>query len=113
MDKYSESELLPTYQKFHRSQIDGKRTVVEIAFTPKINPESKATITIPKLRPNMLIDPNTICLTATLENSNDKSILYCTLRLFQSTLTRTFLLSTLHTHEYLTGERIKRTLTKS
>ncbi len=73
MNTYSESILLPTYQQYHRSQVDGKRTVVEITFTPKINPESEATITIPKLRPNMLIDPNTICLSVTLENANDKS----------------------------------------
>ncbi len=73
MSTYSENILLPTYQKFHTSQVDGKRTVVEITFTPKINPESVATITIPKLRPNVLIDPNTICLSVTLENANDKS----------------------------------------
>ncbi len=73
MQTYSENILLPTYQKYHRSQIDGKRTVVEITFTPKINPESEATITIPKLRPNMLMDPNTIRLSATLENANTKS----------------------------------------
>ncbi len=73
METYSENILLPTYQKYHRSQVDGKRTVVEITFTPKTNPESEATITIPKLRPNVLIDPNTICLSATLENVNDKS----------------------------------------
>ena len=47
--------------------------MVEITFTPKINPESEDTITIPKLRPHVLIDPNTICLSATLENANDKS----------------------------------------
>ncbi len=41
MDKYSESELLPTHQKFHRSQIDGKRTVVEIAFTPKLTQRAR------------------------------------------------------------------------
>ena len=47
--------------------------MVEITFTPKINPESEATIAIPRLRPNVLIDPNTICLSATLENANNKS----------------------------------------
>ena len=73
MSSYSEKILLPTYQKFHASQVDGKRTVVEITFTPKINPESEATITIPRLRPNVLIDPNTICLSTTLENANNKS----------------------------------------
>ncbi len=73
MQTYSENILLLTYQKYHRSQIVRKRTVVEITFTPKINPESEATITIPKLRPNMLIDPNTICLSATQENTNTKS----------------------------------------
>ncbi len=73
MSSYSEKILLPTYQKFHASQVDGKRTVVEITFTPKINPESEATIAIPRLRPNVLIDPNTICLSTTLENANNKS----------------------------------------
>ena len=74
MSKYSEKILLPTYHKFHKSQvIDGKRTVVEITFIPRINPKSEATIDIQKLRPNVLIDPNTICLSATLENSNTKS----------------------------------------
>ena len=73
MQSYSEDILLPSYQKYHSSQIDGKRTVVEITFTPKINPESEATITIPKLRPNKLIGPNTICLSATVDNSNTKS----------------------------------------
>ena len=46
---------------------------MEITFLTKINPESEVTVTIPKLRPNMLIDPNTICLSATLENANTKS----------------------------------------
>ncbi len=73
MNTYSENILLPTCQKYHRSQVDGKRTVVEITFTPKINPESEATIAIPKLTPNVLIDPNTICLSVTLENANNKS----------------------------------------
>ena len=73
MSTYSENILLPTYQKFRTSQVDGKRTVVEITFTPKINPESEAVVAIPKLRPNVLIDPNTICLSVTLENANNKS----------------------------------------
>ena len=72
MNTYSENIPLPTYQRYHRLQVDEKRTVVEITFTPKINPESEATITIPKLRPNVLIDPNTICLSATLGNANNK-----------------------------------------
>ena len=70
MNTYSENILLPTYQKYHRSQVDGKRTVVEITFLTKINPESEATITVPRLKPNLLIDPNTICLSATLENKS-------------------------------------------
>ena len=74
MNKYSENIILPTYHKFHESQMkDGKRTVVEITFIPRINPKSEATIDIPKLRPNVLIDPNTICLSATLVNTNTKS----------------------------------------
>ncbi len=74
MSTYSEKILLPTYHKFHTLQvIDGKRAVVEITFIPGINSKSEATIDIPKLRPNVLIDPNTICLSATLVNSNTKS----------------------------------------
>jgi hypothetical protein len=74
MSTYSEKILLPTYHKFHTLQvIDGKRAVVEITFIPGINSKSEATIDIPKLRPNVLIDPNTICLSATLVNTNTKS----------------------------------------
>ena len=73
MNKYFENTLLPTYHKFHTSQVDGKRAVVEITFIPRINSKSEATIDIPKLRPNVLIDPNTICLSATLVNTNTKS----------------------------------------
>ena len=74
MNKYFENTLLPTYHKFHKSQmIDGKRAVVEITFIPRINSKSEATIDIPKLRLNVLIDPNTICLSATLVNTNTKS----------------------------------------
>ncbi len=87
MHTYSEDILLPSFQRYHRSQIEGKRTVVEITFLTKINPESEVIVPIPKTP----IDPNTICLFATLKNANTKSWFKNNLgRLFSKKLMITF-----------------------
>ena len=69
------NKLLPTYRRFYKTPVKGKRTVISIALDqPKIKRRSSnVNITFPKLSENVCVNPNSIYISALLENANNKS----------------------------------------
>ncbi len=68
------NKLLPRYRRFYGTPVKGKRTVVCIALPqPKISAKSNVNITFPKLSQNVCVNPNSIYVSALLENLNTKS----------------------------------------
>ena len=68
------NKLLPTYRRFYKTPVKGKRTVISIALAqPKISSNSNVNLTFPKLSENVCINPNSIYISALLENANNKS----------------------------------------
>ena len=68
------NKLLPTYRRFYKTPVKGKRTVISIALDqPKISPKSNVNLTFPKLSENVCVNPNSIYISALLENANNKS----------------------------------------
>ncbi len=65
--------LLPTYRRSYETPINGKRTVVNITFLPKLSSSSQVNVTFPKLAPNTCVVPDSIYLSALFENTNTKS----------------------------------------
>ena len=67
-------KLLPTYHRFYRTPVKGKRTVISIALDqPKISSSSNVNYTFPKLAPNVCVNPDSIDLSALFKNTNAKS----------------------------------------
>ncbi len=65
---------LPTYRRFYKTPVKGKRTVISIALAqPKISSNSNVNLTFPKLSENVCVNPNSIYISALLENANTKS----------------------------------------
>ena len=68
------NKLLPTYRRFYKTPVKGKRTVISIALDqPKISAKSNVNLTFPKLSQNVCVNPNSIYISALLENTNTKS----------------------------------------
>ena len=68
------NKLLPTYRRFYKTPVKGKRTVISIALAqPKISSNSNVNLTFPKLSENVCVNPNSIYISALLENANNKS----------------------------------------
>ena len=68
------NKLLPTYRRFYKTPVKGKRTVISIALAqPKISANSNVNLTFPKLSENVCVNPNSIYISALLENANTKS----------------------------------------
>ncbi len=68
------NKLLPAYRRFYKTPVKGKRTVISIALDqPKISAKSNVNLTFPKLSQNVCINPNSIYISALLENANTKS----------------------------------------
>ena len=65
--------LLPTYRWSYETPINGKRTVVNITFLPKLSSSSQVNVTFSKLAPNTCVVPDSIFLSALFENTNTKS----------------------------------------
>ncbi len=68
------NKLLPAYRRFYKTPVKGKRTVISIALDqPKISAKSNVNLTFPKLSENVCVNPNSIYISALLENANTKS----------------------------------------
>ena len=68
------NKLLPTYRRFYKTPVKGKRTVISIALAQsKISSNSNVNLTFPKLSENVCVNPNSIYISALLENANNKS----------------------------------------
>ncbi len=68
------NKLLPTYKRLYKTPVKGKRTVISIALDqPKISAKSNVNLTFPRLSQNVCVDPNSIYISALLENANTKS----------------------------------------
>ena len=68
------NKLLPAYRRFYKTPVKGKRTVISIALDqPKISAKSNVNLTFPKLSQNVCVNPNSIYISALLENANTKS----------------------------------------
>ena len=68
------NKLLPDYKRFYKTPVKGKRTVISIALDqPKISAKSNVNLTFPKLSENVCVNPNSIYISALLENTNTKS----------------------------------------
>ena len=68
------NKLLPAYRRFYKTPVKGKRTVISIALDqPKISAKSNMNYTFPKLSENVCVNPNSIYISALLENANTKS----------------------------------------
>ena len=68
------NKLLPTYRWFYKTPVKGKRTVIRIALDQsKISAKSNVNYTFPKLSENVCVNPNSIYISALLENANTKS----------------------------------------
>ena len=68
------NKLLPAYRRFYKTPLKGKRTVISIALDqPKISAKSNVNLTFPKLSQNVCVNPNSIYISALLENANTKS----------------------------------------
>ena len=68
------NKLLPAYRRFYATPVKGKRTVISIALDmSKISAKSNFNYTFPKLSKNVCVNPNSICISALLENTNTKS----------------------------------------
>ncbi len=68
------NKLLPAYRRFYKTPVKGKRTVISIALDqPKISAKSNVNLTFPKLSQNVCVNPNSIYISALLENTNTKS----------------------------------------
>ena len=68
------NKLLPAYRRFYKTPVKGKRTVISIALDmTKISAKSNFNYTFPKLSPNVCVNPNSIYISALLENTNTKS----------------------------------------
>ena len=68
------NKLLPAYRRFYKTPVKGKRTVISIALDqPKISAKSNVNLTFPRLSQNVCVNPNSIYISALLENSNTKS----------------------------------------
>ena len=68
------TKLLPAYRRFYKTPVKGKRTVISIALDqPKISAKSNVNLTFPRLSQNVCVNPNSIYISALLENSNTKS----------------------------------------
>ena len=68
------NKLLPTYRRLYKTPVKGKRTVISIALDqPKISAKSNVNLTFPKLSQNVCVNPNSIYISALLENTNTKS----------------------------------------
>ena len=64
------NKLLPAYRRFYKTP----RTVISIALDqPKISAKSNVNLTFPKLSQNVCVNPNSIYISALLENANNKS----------------------------------------
>ncbi len=67
-------KLLPTYRRFYRTHVKGKRTIISIALDQsKISLSSNVNYTFSKLTPNVCVNPDSIYLSALFENTNTKS----------------------------------------
>ncbi len=68
------NKLLPAYRRFYKTPVKGKRTMISIALDqPKISAKSNVNLTFPKLSQNVCVNPNSIYISALLENTNTKS----------------------------------------
>ncbi len=68
------NKLLPTYRRFYKTPVKGKRTVISIALDqPKISAKSNVNLTFPKLSENVCVNPDSIYISALFENTNTKS----------------------------------------
>ncbi len=68
------NKLLPAYRWFYKTPVKGKRTVISIALSqPRVSAKSNFNITFPKLSENVCVNPNSIYVSALLENTNTKS----------------------------------------
>ncbi len=68
------NKLLPAYRRFYKTPVKGKRRVISIALAqPKISANSNVNLTFPKLSENVCVNPNSIYISALLENANTKS----------------------------------------
>ena len=68
------NKLLPSYRRFYKTPVKGKRTMISIALDqPKISSKSNVNLTFPKLSENVCVNPNSIYVSALFENTNEKS----------------------------------------
>ncbi len=68
------NKLLPAYRRLYKTPVKGKRTVISIALDqPKISAKSNVNLTFPRLSQNVCVNPNSIYISALLENANTKS----------------------------------------
>ncbi len=68
------NKLLPTYRRFYKTPVKGKRTVIRITLNqPRISAKSNVNLTFPKLSENVCVNPNSIYISALLENADTKS----------------------------------------